>query len=74
VPGLQTRFHNSQIPFPLYGATCRRSSPESQRSASDLIGSEASVLISITVHFKHSNLRCSKPSGPSETAVVIIRL
>src|SRR6266852_5758838 len=51
-----------------------RNSPESNRAASDLIGSEASVLISVTVHFKHSNLRCSKPSGPSETAVVVIRL
>jgi hypothetical protein len=44
-----------------------------QSSASDLSGSEAGVLVSVTVHFKHSNLRSSKPAGPSETAVVVIR-
>ena len=36
-------------------------------------GSDATVLVSVWPHFAHSNVRCSRPSGPSETADVIIR-
>jgi hypothetical protein len=45
-----------------------------QPIASDLNGSHATILVSAWAHLWHSNLRCSKPSGPSETATVIIRV
>jgi hypothetical protein len=50
-----------------------RNSPLIQPEASDRSGSEASVVISVWPHFAHLKVRCSKPSGPSETADVIIR-
>jgi hypothetical protein len=52
----------------------RPSSPESQPTASDLSGSEARVLVSLCPHLAHSNARFSKPSGPSETPAVLIRI
>src|ERR1700738_1913709 len=50
------------------------SSPLVQPTASDLNGSHATVLISAWAHLRHAKLRRSKPSGPSETAVVTIRV
>jgi hypothetical protein len=51
----------------------RRNSPLLQPTAPELSGSDASVLVSVWPHLAHSNVRCSKPSGPSATANVIIR-
>jgi hypothetical protein len=45
-----------------------------QPAALDLSGSAASISSSVCAHFRHLNVRCSKPSGPSETAAVIIRV
>jgi len=50
-----------------------RNSPLIQPTALDSSGSNATVLVSVWPHLGHSNVRCSKPSGPSETAVVAIR-
>src|SRR5439155_18347321 len=50
-----------------------RNSLSIQPTALDSSGSYDTVLVSVWPHFAHSNVRCSKPSGPSETAVVIIR-
>jgi hypothetical protein len=49
-----------------------RSSPSIQPTALDLSGSYATVLVSVRPQFAHSNVRCSMPSGPFETADVII--
>jgi hypothetical protein len=38
----------------------------------EITGSTATTFFSEWPHFRHSNDRCSNPSGPSETAVVII--
>jgi hypothetical protein len=38
-----------------------------------LIGPDTIVLVSVWPHLAHSNVRCSKPSDRSETAIVIIR-
>jgi hypothetical protein len=40
---------------------------------SDRSGSETTVLVLVWPQFAHSNVRRSKPSDPSETAVEIIR-
>ena len=45
-----------------------------QPAALDLSGSDTSISSSVCAHFRHLNVRCSKPSGPSETAAVIIRV
>jgi hypothetical protein len=50
-----------------------RNSPSIQPTALDLRGSYTTVLVSLWPHCAHSNMRCSKPVGPSETADVIIR-
>jgi hypothetical protein len=50
-----------------------RNSPLVQPTALDSSGSNVTVLLSVWPHCAHSNLRCSKPSGPPETADVIIR-
>jgi hypothetical protein len=49
-------------------------SPESQPTALDLRGSQGITLLSVSPHFRHSNVRCSKPSGPADTFAVIIRV
>jgi hypothetical protein len=51
----------------------RRNSPLIQPTALDSSGSYVTVLVSVWPHFAHWNVRCSKPSGPSATADVIIR-
>jgi len=43
-------------------------------AALDLSGSDTSTSSSVWAHFRHLNVRRSKPSGPSETATVIIRV
>jgi hypothetical protein len=50
-----------------------RNSPSVQPTALDSSGSYVTVLVSLWPHFAHWNVRCSKPSGPSATADVIIR-
>jgi hypothetical protein len=50
-----------------------RNSPSVQPTALDSSGSYVTVLVSVWPHCVHSNVRCSKPPGPSETADVIIR-
>jgi hypothetical protein len=43
-------------------------------SALDLIGSQATTLVSVSPHRLHSNVRCSTPSGREATAVESIRI
>jgi hypothetical protein len=52
----------------------RPSSPESQPDASGLRGGDANSFVSECPHFEHSNARLSKPSGSSETDIVVIRI
>src|SRR5882757_9455677 len=37
-------------------------------------GSLVVTLVSVWPHREHSNVRCSRPSGPEETSAVIIRI
>jgi hypothetical protein len=49
-----------------------RNSSLIQPKASDRRGSQASAAVSVWPRFAHTNVRCSRPSRPSETADVIM--
>jgi hypothetical protein len=53
-------------------ASARPSSPDSHPTASDFMGSQATILVSLQPQRLHSKVRRSKPSGPASTSAVSI--
>ena len=53
-------------------ASARPSSPDSHPTASDFMGSQATILVSLQPQRLHSKARRSKPSGPASTSAVVI--